>query len=103
MGDSLKQAKYLNAVIATPSVSFTYDTNFNRPPSMTDGIGTTTYAYNTITVPPALSAGRLPTVTGTLPNSTVSYNYDQLSNPLCPPSSFFVLRSSFSLLPAYSL
>jgi RHS repeat-associated protein len=76
--NNLKQVKYLNAVIATPSVSFTYDTNFNRLLSMTDGIGTTTYGYNTITVPPALGAGRLASVTGPLPNSTLSYNYDQL-------------------------
>jgi RHS repeat-associated protein len=76
--DNLKQVKYLNAVIATPSVSFTYDTNFNRLLTMTDGIGTTTYGYNTITVPPALGAGGLSTVTAPLPNSIVSYNYDQL-------------------------
>jgi RHS repeat-associated protein len=76
--DNLKQVKYLNAVIATPSVSFTYDTNFNRLLTMADGIGTTTYGYNTITVPPMLGAGRLAAITGPLPNSTVSYNYDQL-------------------------
>jgi YD repeat-containing protein len=45
---------------------------------MTDRTGTTTYGYNTITVPPTLGAGRLATVTGPLPNSTVAYNYDQL-------------------------
>jgi len=37
---------YSNAVVATPGVSFTYDTNFNRVATMVDGIGTNVYAYH---------------------------------------------------------
>jgi RHS repeat-associated protein len=49
---------------------------------MTDGVGTTTYAYNPITSNPSLGAGRLASVTGPLPNSTISYTYDQLGRIL---------------------
>src|SRR5208282_4347712 len=37
-----------------------------------------TYTYIPITPSPALGAGRLASVTGPLPNSTVTYQYDQL-------------------------
>jgi hypothetical protein len=35
---------YSNAVVATPGVSFSYDTNFSRVATMIDGIGTNTYS-----------------------------------------------------------
>jgi RHS repeat-associated protein len=76
--DNLKQVDYQNPVIATPSVSLTYDTNYNRLLTMTDGIGTTTYGYNPISATPTLGAGRLSSVTNPLPNSTVTYYYDAL-------------------------
>ncbi len=76
--NNLKQVAYSNAVIATPSVAFAYDTNYNRLLTMTDGIGTTTFGYNTVTVPPALGAGRLASVDGPLSNDTVTYQYDEL-------------------------
>jgi len=41
----LKSVSYANAVIATPGVLFSYDTNYNRLLSMADGIGTTVYGY----------------------------------------------------------
>jgi len=44
---------------STPSVSFTYDPNYERIKTMVDGSGTTTYAYNPIVVPPVLGAGQL--------------------------------------------
>lgn len=75
--DNLKQVTYSNAVIATPSVSLTYDTNYDRPLTITDGIGTTTYAYLTVTNG-VLGAGRLASVDGPLANDTVSYYYDAL-------------------------
>ena len=34
----------------TPSVSYSYDPNYNRPATMADGSGTTVYAYNPVTV-----------------------------------------------------
>ena len=59
-------------------MSFTYDTNYNRLLTLTDGTGTTTYGYNPVTVPPALGAGRLGSISGPLPNSTVTYNFDEM-------------------------
>ena len=65
-------------VAATANVSFTYDTAYNRVLTMLDGTGTTTYAYNSVTVPPTLGAGRLATITspvyGTSHTATISYN-----------------------------
>jgi RHS repeat-associated protein len=76
--NNLKQVSYQNAVVATPSVSFTYDTNYNRLLTMIDGIGTTTYGYNPITTTPTLGAGQLASVDGPLANDTVTYSYDAL-------------------------
>jgi YD repeat-containing protein len=76
--NNLKQVTYSNAVIATPSVSLTYDTNYNRLLTMSDGIGTTTYGYNPISATPTLGAGQLASVTNPWPNSVVTYNYDAL-------------------------
>jgi RHS repeat-associated protein len=45
---------------------------------MQDGIGTTMYTYNPITSTPALGAGQPASDSGPLPNSTVTYQYDQL-------------------------
>ncbi|HAF15738.1 MAG TPA: hypothetical protein DCK99_19005 [Blastocatellia bacterium] len=63
---------------ATPSVSYTYDPNYNRVKTMIDGTGTTTYAYNPIAVPPALGAGQLASIDGALPNDTITFGYDEL-------------------------
>jgi len=76
--DSLKSVSYGNSLVFTPAVSLTYDPNYRRVVSMTDGIGTTIYNYNPITSPPALGAGRLGGVDGPLPNDTVAYVYDEL-------------------------
>jgi YD repeat-containing protein len=43
---SVSQVAYSNAQNATPSVSLTYDSNYKRVSSMTDGTGLTTYSYN---------------------------------------------------------
>ncbi len=63
---------------ATPSVSFTYDSNYNRAKTMIDGIGTTTYSYNAIAVPPTLGAGQLASIDAPLANDTITFSYDQL-------------------------
>ena len=76
--NDLKQIAYSNAVVTTTNVSFTYDTNYNRVVSMTDGTGTTTYTYNVVTNPPTLGAGRLASESGPLGYSTITYQYDAL-------------------------
>jgi RHS repeat-associated protein len=74
--DNLKQITYSNAVVATPSVTFTYDTNFDRMLTMVDGIGTNTYSYYPVTNSPG--SGRLQSIDGPLANDTVTYQYDPL-------------------------
>jgi RHS repeat-associated protein len=76
--NTIASMSYGNSGLPTPSVSFSYDPNYNRIISMTDGIGTTTYGYNPITSPPLLGAGRLGSLNGPLTNETVTYAYDEL-------------------------
>ncbi len=64
--------------VSTSSVTSTYDPNYNRILTMEDGTGRTTYTYNPITKSPGLGAGRLAGETGPLPNSTITYEYDEL-------------------------
>ncbi len=66
---------YSNAVNPTPSVSFAYDPYFARLASMTDGTGTTVFAYQAPGTPGAL---RLAQETGPFANATVSYQWDSL-------------------------
>lgn len=66
---------YLNAVNATPNVTFAYDPYFSRRTMMTDGTGATTYTY----VPVGAVGGlQLQQESGPLANSTTSYAYDAL-------------------------
>ena len=81
--DNVQQITYTNISgqplsPPTPSVSFTYDLNYNRVKTMADGIGTATYGYNPIAVPPALGAGQLASIDGPLTNDTITFGYDQL-------------------------
>ena len=62
----------------TPSVSYTYDPNYNRVLTMADGSGTTVYGYKPVTTPPALGANRLASIDGALPNDTITFAYDEL-------------------------
>src|SRR5262249_11258328 len=59
----------------TPNVAFTYDPDFPRVASMTDGTGTTTYGYVAVG---ALGALKLQSEDGPLPNDRISYAYDAL-------------------------
>ena len=77
--DTLSQISYANAAVATPPVAFTYDANYNRLRSMTDGTGTTHYDYISINnVVLSLGAGQLASVDGPLPNDTITFKYDEL-------------------------
>lgn len=71
--DSLHSLAYTNALIATPSVSYTYDPGYARTATMTDGTGTTTYAYKPVG---SLGATQLASVDGPLTNDTITYDYD---------------------------
>ena len=73
--DRLAAIAYLNAANPTPNVGFAYDPYFPRLVSMSDGNGTTQYAYVAIG---ALGALRLQQESSPLLNSAVSYAYDAL-------------------------
>ena len=62
----------------TPSVSFTYDPNYNRVSTMTDGSGPTVYSYNAIPPAPTLGAGQLGSIDGPLANDIITFGYDEL-------------------------
>jgi RHS repeat-associated protein len=64
---------YLNALVATPNVSFSYDPYFPRVTSMTDGTGTTQYQYKAIGT---LGALQLATEDGSYQGDMISYEYD---------------------------
>ena len=78
LDDNLQGVGYTNEQYATPDVSFTYETAFNRVATMVDGTGTTTYGYHAIGASPPLGAGKLATVDGPLSNDVISYAYDEL-------------------------
>jgi RHS repeat-associated protein len=80
--DTLKSISYGNAANATPGVSYTYDPDYERVTSMSDGTGTTSYSYNPITSSPVLGAGQLAAETSPLPNATIAYGYDELGRLL---------------------
>ncbi len=76
-------------IAATPNASFTYDPAYNRVKTMVDGVGTTTYTYNTVpttglpvtganmlgSISVPVGAGNGATIAGT---AAVAYTYDQL-------------------------
>ena len=76
---NLKQVAYSNAVVATHSVSFAYDTNYNRVATMTDGTGVTSYNYYSVAAG-QFGAGMLSSVSNSFigVSSVISYNYDAL-------------------------
>lgn len=86
--NNLSTMSYSGGTIPTPTVTFTYDSSFNRLTTMRDGVGLTTYEYKPIiplSSPPtsgeltaALGVGRLQSVDGPFPNDTIIYGYDEL-------------------------
>jgi RHS repeat-associated protein len=82
LDDTVASTVYGNASVATPSVSYTYDASYRRLLSMTDGTGTTTYAYYPVKNALALGASQLQRVVSPVAGSsltdTVIYGYDAL-------------------------
>ncbi len=76
-----KQVSYTNAVIPTASVSFAYDSVFNRVVTMTDGTGTTKYNYIPVK-PISLGAGRLSSIDGPLANDVINFDYDSVGRQI---------------------
>ena len=73
LGGKLASLQYLHAQVPTPGVIFTYGASFPHLIAMTDGTGTTHYAYGSVGAPGAL---RLTTVQTPLPQATIRYAYD---------------------------
>jgi len=73
--DPVAQIVYTNVEHSTPSVSFTYDANYHRLTSMTDGTGTTTYSYEAVG---GLGGTQIASVDGPLGNDTITFYYDEL-------------------------
>jgi len=66
----------------TPSVNYTYDPNYNRLATITDGTGVTTYAYYPVNSSPELGAGKLECIDGPWKNDTIFFTYDSLGRTL---------------------
>jgi hypothetical protein len=72
--NNLKQISYTGSNPPTPTVNFTYDPNYNRVATMTDGAGPTSYTCYPVGT---LGALRLASVDGPLNNDTINYGYDE--------------------------
>jgi RHS repeat-associated protein len=75
---TLRQKRYLNALLSTPAVKFTYDPNYNRITAMQDGNGLTTYTYGPVQPFPSLNSGKLVSIDGPFTNDTTDFVYDLL-------------------------
>ena len=80
LDNTLQGIDYSNSRRTTPAspVRFTYDPDYNRVATMTDGTGTTQYSYHPITNPAQLGAGRLASEISPMAHSTITYGYDEL-------------------------
>jgi RHS repeat-associated protein len=76
--NSLNSIAYANSAIPTPAVKYTYDQNYLRLATITDGSGTTRYAYHPITGGPNPGGGLLASIDGPLTNDTITFGYDVL-------------------------
>jgi RHS repeat-associated protein len=75
LDNQLSGISYLNALNATPNVTFAYDLFFPRLVSMTDGSGTTEYQYGSLGASGAL---KLLKELGSDPSASIAYDYDAL-------------------------
>lgn len=75
--NTLRSISYGSAILPAPAVTYTYDPDYKRVTSKTDGVGTTTYEYLPMSAG-TLGAGNLASVDGPLPNDTITYVYDEL-------------------------
>lgn len=71
--DTSHQIRYQNALVPTPTVTFSYDINYNRVKTMEDGIGLTTYQYHSAG---ALGALHVASVDGPWNNDTITFQHD---------------------------
>ena len=84
-----------SAIIPTPGVSYTYDPDYERVVTLTDGTGTTRYSYNPVTGTPALGAGALASIDGPLADDIITFGYDELGRPIHRAVNGFDSANSF--------
>jgi RHS repeat-associated protein len=63
------------ASLTTPTITFTWDANYNRLANFQDGTGTTAYSYHSAN---RLGALQIAALDGPLENDTINYGYDEL-------------------------
>jgi RHS repeat-associated protein len=73
--NALKKVDYTSTGRAAVSIAYTYEDDYPRLATMTDGQGMTGYSYWPAGV---LGAGKLETVDGPLADDTITYSYDAL-------------------------
>ena len=76
--NTVLQTTYTNATVATPTVSYTYDSVYPRVHTMSDVTGTTTYTYN----PVSGSIGSNMLGSMQTPLTTIGFSYDELGRQL---------------------
>jgi YD repeat-containing protein len=77
--DTASRFDYVNTLHPTPSVRWTWDQDRRRVLSMSDGTGTTTYAYVPAGSP---GAGQLAAIMLPTPSHTIAFTYDALGRVL---------------------
>ena len=93
--NTLNSVAYVNSTVPTPGVGYTYDPNYSRRLSMTDGTGTTLYSYNPVTTTPALGANQLASMNGPFPNDTITYEYDELGRRISTAINGVAMRMNY--------
>jgi RHS repeat-associated protein len=95
--DRLLGVSYTNAQVATPSVSWQWESAYPRISTMQDGIGQTQYAY---VAAGQAGAGKPSSVDGPFPSDTTTFAYDDLgrSNSRSVNGSANTMTSSFDAL-----
>ncbi|HEX2746710.1 MAG TPA: hypothetical protein VHM91_01830, partial [Verrucomicrobiales bacterium] len=72
----LRSMAWPNALLPTPGVTYTYDSVYGRPATMTDGQGTTVHSYHPVTGGVTTGAGKLASIDGPWANDTITFTYD---------------------------
>lgn len=77
LDNNIHEITFPNAIHATPGHTWIWDPNYNRPHTLTDGTGTTTWNYHP-NDGSTQGAGQIHTIDGPLINDTITRLYDSL-------------------------
>ncbi len=93
--DTLASVAYQNAVRSTPGVAYQWDPSYQRLALLTDGFGTTAYAYNPAGV---AGAGELASISAPAPDHTVTFQYDVIGRQIGRAIDGVAVTTSFDAL-----